>query len=67
VGNLVKTSNATGMQTDSTYDALNRLLTVTEAGVATAGYGYDGHGNVTQVTDAGGRVTGFVSDDSGMP
>jgi len=65
VGNLVKTINAAGMQTGSTYDALNRLLTVTEASVATTGYGYDGHGNITQVTDAGGKATSFVYDDFG--
>ena len=67
VGNLMKTVNATAMQTDYQYDALNRLLTVTEAGAATAtaGYAYDGHDNITQVTDANGKTTSFTYDDFG--
>jgi len=67
VGNLVKTVNATAMQTGYQYDALNRLLSVTEAGAATAtvSYAYDGHDNITQVTDAKGKATSFTYDDLG--
>jgi YD repeat-containing protein len=36
---------------------LGRLLAVTEAGTATAGYAYDRHDNLTNVTDARGKVT----------
>ena len=67
VGNLVKTVNATAMQTGYQYDALNRLLSVTESGDAnaTASYAYDGHDNITQVTDAKGKATSFTYDDLG--
>ncbi|MDR3631700.1 MAG: hypothetical protein P4L42_15370 [Desulfocapsaceae bacterium] len=52
VGNLVRTVNATAMQSDYQYDALNRLTSVTEAGIATAGYAYDMQNNISTVTDA---------------
>jgi RHS repeat-associated protein len=65
VGNLVKTINATGMETEYQYDLLNRLQSVTEAGEATAGYTHDGHDNVKTVTDANNKVTTFTSDDFG--
>ena len=65
VGNLVKTINATAMETDYQYDVLNRLQTVTEAGAVVSAYGYDGHGNVKTVTDANNKATTFTSDDFG--
>ena len=65
VGNLVKTINATTMETDYQYDVLDRLQSVTEAGEATAGYTYDAHDNVKTVTDADNKATSFTSDDFG--
>jgi YD repeat-containing protein len=56
VGNLVKTVNATAMQTGYQYDALNRLLAVTEAGVAASSYGHDNQDNISRMTDASLKV-----------
>ncbi len=65
VGNLVKTINATAMQTGYQYDVLNRLLSVTEADTSTAAYAYDAHDNIRTVTDAKGKMTSFTYDDFG--
>jgi RHS repeat-associated protein len=62
VGNLVQTINATGLQTDMTYDLLNRLESITEDGSST-GYQYDANNNITQVTDARENATSFLYDD----
>ena len=62
VGNLVQTINATGLQTDMDYDALNRLELVLEDATST-GYVYDAAGNLTQVTDASGKITTYSYDD----
>ncbi len=62
VGNLVQTINATGLQTDMSYDLLNRLESITENGSSTD-YQYDANHNITQVTDARGNATGFLYDD----
>ena len=56
VGNLLKTINATGMQTDYQYDDLNRLQAMVEAGVNVAGYTYDSHDNVRTVNDASNQT-----------
>ncbi len=61
----MQTIDPTGLQTDASYDALGRLLAVTEAGTATAGYAYDRHDNLTNVTDARGKVTASTFDDLG--
>jgi YD repeat-containing protein len=50
------------MQTGYQYDALHRLLSVTDAGTTTA-YTYEVHGNVTRVTDAKNKETSFTYDD----
>ena len=65
VGNLLRTVNATGMQTDYQYDDLNRLLAAIEAGVNVAGYTYDSDDNVKTVKDAANHTTGYTVDDFG--
>jgi RHS repeat-associated protein len=55
-----------------TYDALNRLTSVSQpwsgsgGGTAVTGYGYDVQDNLIQVTDANGTVTSYVYSDRGL-
>ena len=44
------------------YDALNRLISVTDAAKATTTYGYDNNGNRTSIKDQLGNVTTMVYD-----
>jgi RHS repeat-associated protein len=58
-GNRIKTVNASGGETDYTYDPLNRLVqkTVVGSSTKTTGYSYDPNGNVTETVDPMGRTT----------
>jgi RHS repeat-associated protein len=54
---------------ENAYDHLNRLTEITQAKTeteeGTTSYQYDKHRNLTQVTDAEGKVTTYVYDDMG--
>lgn len=65
VGSLVQFINATGLQTDMDYDALQRLESIME-GTHDTGYMYDADSNLIQVTDARGNITGYGYDDFGQ-
>ncbi len=65
-GNVVKTTDARGNETDTTYDAANRVTKVEQPSVAIYGGGsqrpttlteYDRNGNATKVTDPNGHET----------
>ena len=52
-------------RTDYEYDALNRLITVTQPGSLITSYDYDLHGNLKSVMDANNNETTFIYDDMG--
>jgi len=65
-GNVVKTTDARGNDTDTTYDVANRVTKVEEPSVPISGggsarpttqKGYDKNGNVTSLTDPNGHAT----------
>ncbi|PRW64745.1 LamG-like jellyroll fold domain-containing protein [Actinopolyspora mortivallis] len=63
-GNLVRSTDAHGASTTRSFDALNRLRSVTrpvsEGEEITTSYGYDAAGNVTRATDGNGNATVFT-------
>ena len=61
----MKSTDPSGVDTKYTYDALNRLLAVTRAGVASARHRYDLWDNLVAVTDARNNVTTYAYDDFG--
>ncbi|CAB1058714.1 Rhs family protein, partial [Olavius sp. associated proteobacterium Delta 1] len=52
-------------RTDYEYDALNRLIAVTQPGSLITSYDYDLHGNLQSVMDAQNQETTFTYDDMG--
>lgn len=68
-GNLRKRIDPLGIETEYAYDALNRLIKVTQAKSATeeavTEYGYDSQDNLIWVQDAEARVTTYRYDDRG--
>ena len=52
-------------RTDYEYDALNRLITVTQPGSLITSYEYDLHSNLKSVMDANNNETTFIYDDMG--
>lgn len=66
VRNPVGHIDPTGVHTELTHDALNRLSIVTEADATiAAAYTYDGDDNPVTVTDGAGHVTTLAYDDLG--
>jgi len=69
-GNVVSEFDERGFVTSYTYDALDRVETVSrevKTGVTeTTVYKYDTHDNVTEVVDASGAVTRYEYDDFGQ-
>lgn len=62
-GNLKKITDPLTRVTDNDYDALNRLIKVTDAQTPTRGiteYGYDGQDNLTTVKDPKGLTTTYT-------
>ncbi|UCG04932.1 MAG: RHS repeat protein [Desulfobacterales bacterium] len=68
-GNLKKKIDAENRITRYSYDAFNRLTTVTQTDKSpndtVTAYEYDGHGNLKWVIDAQGLKTRFKYDDMG--
>jgi RHS repeat-associated protein len=69
LGNEVAKCDQGGVQTGYKYDALHRLVAVTNAvgdpDQVITQYQYDEQGNLTQITDAANRVTTFEYDPLG--
>jgi len=65
VGNRVAVTNTLGYVTRYTYDALNRLIGVSDPLSGTRGYGYDALGRQTVVTDADGVAAHSAYDALG--
>ncbi|MGD2063182.1 MAG: hypothetical protein PVF51_06320, partial [Nitrospirota bacterium] len=72
VGNRTATRNENGDATTYDYDALGRLVQVTQPppqpgkpAVVTT-YAYDAAGNLATVTDANGHATAYAYDDAGL-
>jgi len=61
-GNRLATTGAGGRQTLRTFDALNRLTSVTDVHGNTIGYQYDAVGNVTAITYSDGAVVTYGYD-----
>jgi YD repeat-containing protein len=61
-GNLASSKDALARTTSSTYDALNRLLTVTQPGGPLTRYNYDNAANLTAVTDPRNLATTYGYD-----
>lgn len=69
-GNLVHTADALGIQRQSSFDSLNRLITTLDnyngtdpaTRNTTTQYGYDGKDNLVQVTDASNLATTYTLD-----
>lgn len=67
----VQDENHNAPNTTYTYDAANRVKSVTQiltgapGGQIVTSYGYDVQGNLTSVTDPNGNVTTYVYDDFG--
>ncbi|WP_054049313.1 RHS repeat-associated core domain-containing protein [Alloactinosynnema sp. L-07] len=69
VGNQLTATDGAGVTTTNTYDALNRLRSVSQpiaAGQAiTTSWGYDPAGHVTRVTDGNGNRTTYTINSRG--
>ncbi|MBK7333034.1 MAG: RHS repeat protein [Betaproteobacteria bacterium] len=67
VGALAQTTTHSydGNATTNTYDALNRLLTMTDPGSGVTLYAYDPSGNLVSVTDPRNLVTTYGYDGLG--
>jgi RHS repeat-associated protein len=63
-GNLIEQVDPEGRRTSYTYDALNRLLAVTDE-VGRTSYSYHALGNLTSLTDAESQTTTFSYDLNG--
>ncbi len=63
-GNPTRVTDALGAATTYTYDALNRLTSITrpvsDSESITTSYGYDRAGNLTRATDGNGNTTVFT-------
>jgi YD repeat-containing protein len=64
-GSLIRTTDANGKSVLYAYDALNRLIRITQPGDAVTGFGYDSNDNTVSVTDAENRITSYTYDDMG--
>jgi len=64
-GNAISVTDPLSNVTGSTFDALNRLVQVTDALVNTASYSYDAAGNRETATDQRGLVTSYVHNGFG--
>ncbi|MFJ2633319.1 FG-GAP-like repeat-containing protein [Streptomyces sp. NPDC087422] len=63
-GNRTQTVDASGATTTTAYDALNRVLSVTDGLNHTTKTSYDGNGNIASTTDARAKVTTYTYDDA---
>jgi len=66
-GNIEMFRDPGGQTTSYDYDALNRLLAVTQPGNVVTGYAYNNNNNLVTVTDAENRTTTYGYDDSERP
>lgn len=62
-GNLTSIIDPLGHETDSTYDAINRLSSVTDALSHTTSYSYDANSNLTSKTDPLAHSVSNAYDD----
>jgi len=62
VGNRTAVTDANSSQTTFTYDALDRLIRVTDPLENNTTYSYDAVGNKTSLTDANGHITSYTYD-----
>jgi RHS repeat-associated protein len=67
VSRLTAIKDAVGRQTSFTYDALNRLLTQTDAKTGVTQLSYDPNGNLLSLTDAKGNATTYTYDGMNRP
>ena len=63
-GNRLSITDGNGHVTTFAYDALNRLVSESDALGNTWSYGYDALGNRTSMTDANTQVTTYVYDET---
>ena len=61
-GNLALVSDTSGRNISFTYDANNRITTITDPMGRTVQFAYDVDGNLTSSTDMNGNVTAFTYD-----
>ena len=64
-GNLKTSAAPLGRNTTNYYDALNRLIQITDPNSGNTYLGYDGNDDLSQVTDPNGLVTSYQRDGFG--
>ncbi len=67
LGNLTRTIDRAGIQTDFSYDpTFSNVTGITKPGGRVTAFGYDANGNQTRITDALGDVTTMTYDPHGQ-
>jgi YD repeat-containing protein len=64
-GNLTSRTDLLNHTTSNQYDALNRLIKITDPATGQTHLGYNGQGRLTQVTDPRSLVTSYTVDGLG--